>query len=252
MRSASMEWLFKTLGLESLVLEGGYKSFRRHVLAYLDEEYSFVVVGGLTGSGKTDVLWALKEKGEQVIDLEGMANHKGSAFGSMGEKPQGTNEQFENDIFWNLNGLEKNRIIWIEDESRMIGKNTLPAGIYRNIRSAPVVFLDVPIKNRIDRLVKDYARFPKEDLSKAVLKISPRLGDQTARLAIGEIEEGNYEKTVELVLRYYDKTYRYGLEKRERDRVFSLPFQDNIPSSDKAELILEFVKQNRIFTQSDL
>jgi tRNA 2-selenouridine synthase len=247
MRSASMAWLFKTVGLESMVLEGGYKTFRRHVLSSLDRDFSFVVIGGLTGSGKTDVLLTLKNMGEQVIDLEGMANHKGSAFGSLGEKSQGTNEQFENDIFTALNGLDKNRIIWIEDESRTIGKNTVPGGIYRNIRSAPLIFLDVTPKDRVDRLVRDYAGFSKEDLSTSVQKISPRLGDLTARLAIKGIQEGNYQKTVELVLHYYDKTYRYGLGKREPDLVFNLPLKDDISLPDKAGLILEFVKQNRIF-----
>ena len=221
MRSASMAWLFKTTGLESQTLDGGYKAFRRHVLSFFNNDYQFIVIGGLTGSGKTDVLRALKDNEEQVIDLEQLAHHKGSAFGSLGEEMQDTNEQFENDIFWILNSLDKNRRIWIEDESRTIGRNTLPAGVHLNIRSAPLVFLDMQMNDRIERLVKDYAKFPKKDLFEAINKIRPRLGDQTARLAIKGIEEGNYQKTVELVLAYYDKTYRYGLGERDENQVFT-------------------------------
>jgi len=250
MRSASMAWLFGTVGLKSLILEGGYKSFRRHVLSFFDDEFLFFVVGGLTGSGKTDVLHALQKKGEQVLDLENLAHHKGSAFGSLGQKVQSTNEQFENDIFWELKMLDRNRIVWIEDESRNIGKNNLPPGIFRSIRSAPLIFLDVSLQNRIARLVRDYANFPKDDLKAAVLKIRPRLGDQVARSAIKGIEDANYQRTAELVLQYYDKTYRYGLEKRDRTRVFPMPVEDGSPAAEMAEHILELMKQNQLREQT--
>jgi tRNA 2-selenouridine synthase len=246
MRSASMAWLFRTVGLESLVLEGGYKSFRRHALSFLENDFPFVVIGGLTGSGKTDVLRALEKSGEQVLDLEKLASHKGSAFGGLGEMAQCTNEQFENDVFWNLKGVDKDRIIWTEDESRTIGRITLPAGIYQSIRSSPLICLDVTIQSRIERLVRNYAKFPKESLGEAVQKIRPRLGDRIARLAMEGIREGDYRRTAELVLYYYDKTYQYGLGKRDPGRIFSLPFGDVTEAEVMAEQILVFVKKNRI------
>ena len=247
MRSASMAWLFGTVGLESQRLEGGYKSFRQQVLTSLDQEYSFIVIGGLTGSGKTDVLRELKQMGEQVLDLELLANHKGSAFGSLGEIAQCSNEQFENDIFWMLRQLDNSRIIWIEDESRSIGKNILPAGIYRNIRSAPLIYLDVSLKGRVEQLVHDYAGFPVKDLCEAIDKIRPRLGDQAASQAINGIKEGEFGKAVELILRYYDKTYTYGLQQRDNDKVYNLSIKDETSLAEKAGLILEYVRQNRIF-----
>ncbi|MFC2080619.1 tRNA 2-selenouridine(34) synthase MnmH [Bacteroidota bacterium] len=249
MRSSSMAWLFSMVGLECHVLEGGYKTFRKHVLSSIDEDFPFVVIGGLTGSGKTDVLQSLEKNGEQIIDLENLAHHKGSAFGSLGEKSQSSNEQFENDIFWQLNRLDRSGTVWVEDESRSIGKNILPAGVYRNIRSAPVIFLDLPFSDRIDRLVRDYAGFPKEDLIDSVRKIRPRLGNQVAQWAISAIKEGNYSRTAELVLKYYDKTYRYGLEKRDRDLVFSLHVAEPIPATDLAKRIIEFAEQNSITGQ---
>jgi tRNA 2-selenouridine synthase len=249
MRSAGMAWLFNTTGLESAVLEGGYKTFRRHVLAVLEEDFPFIVIGGLTGSGKTEALHALEQSGEQVLDLEKLAHHKGSAFGSLGEKSQDTNEQFENNIFRCLNVLDRNKTIWIEDESRTIGKNTLPAGIFRQIRSAPLICLDVPLLDRVERLVQDYAGFRQNELSGSILRIRPRLGDQNARSAIRAIEEGHYHRAAKLVLHYYDKSYSYGLNRRDKNHVFSLPVKKAFNASERAEHILEFIRSNRISGQ---
>ncbi len=245
MRSASMAWLFQTVGLETGILEGGYKSFRRHVLAFLDDYFPFMVVGGLTGSGKTDVLRALEDQGEQVLDLEKLAHHKGSAFGGLGETAQSTNEQFENEIFWKLKGMIPGCMVWAEDESRTIGRNTLPAGIYKSIRSSPLICLEVSLKSRVDKLVRDYAKFSREELTESVEKIRSRLGDQVTRLALEGIVEGNFRKTVQLVLGYYDKTYRYGLGKRDPDRIFSLPVEEGAGISETAGKILDFAKRIR-------
>jgi len=249
MRSASMAWLFRTVGLESMVLEGGYKSFRRFVLEFFKNNFPFIVIGGYTGSGKTEILQELKNMGEQVIDLEGLAHHKGSAFGGLGEIAQSTNEQFENDLFLQLFRFNKDRIVWIEDESRMIGKNTLPAGIHRNIRSAPMIFLKLAFEDRIKNLVKDYAHFSRKDLIDSISKIRPRLGDQTARSAIKGIENGNYDNTAELVLHYYDKTYKYGLDKRNKDLVHNLAAENASVPKNLAQQIFEFVRHNRISDQ---
>lgn len=246
MRSASMAWLFKTAGLESETLEGGYKSFRRHVLGFCEKKFPFVVIGGLTGSGKTDILHELVIMGEQVLDLEKLAHHKGSAFGSLGEKTQKTNEQFENDIFWELNKMDMNQSIWIEDESRNIGRNTLPLGIYRNIRSSSLIFLDVPLEGRVERLVNDYARFPEEDLCASVDRIRPKLGDRAAGDAIKGIREGNYKITARLVLHYYDKTYRFGLQNREEDLVHHINIESSADIKTAADQIRKFAEQNQL------
>ena len=246
MRSESMAWLFKTVGLESNILEGGYKSFRRFVLEYLEKDFPFIVIGGLTGSGKTDVLHELSKKGQQVLDLEKLASHKGSAFGGLGEKDQRTNEQFENDIFWALSNMDLNRPIWIEDESRNIGRNILPAGIHKSIRSSSLIFLDVPLHERVDRLVKDYAKFQDKDLCAAVEKIRPRLGDQAARDAIQGIKDRDYDKTARLVLHYYDKTYRYGLDKREEQSVHHIEIEISPDIELATEHIRKFSEENHL------
>ncbi|HEU4717669.1 MAG TPA: tRNA 2-selenouridine(34) synthase MnmH, partial [Bacteroidia bacterium] len=118
MRSASMAWLFETAGMEVLLLSGGYKAYRNFVLSNTGRKFDLRVVGGETGSGKTDILHELARKGEQVLDLEGLARHKGSSYGAIGQDPQPTVEQFENDFVHALTKLDPSRPVWIEDESR--------------------------------------------------------------------------------------------------------------------------------------
>lgn len=244
MRSASMAWLFETAGIDCCLLKDGYKSYRQFVLAFFDNAFPFIVIGGLTGSGKTAALKSLAEMGEQVLNLEALAHHKGSAFGNLGEKSQYSTEHFENKICWELYSLDTNRTIWIEDESRSIGRNTLPAGIYKQIRSAPVVFLEIPRVSRVDRLVEDYAGFSKEELCESIQKISQRLGGDITRKAMEAVTKGDYKLTAEMVLQYYDKTYLFGLGNRDQQLVFKLPVENVLDSASVASQILSFAMQN--------
>ncbi len=245
MRSASMAWLFETAGMDCYLLKGGYKSFRQYVLAYFGNVFPFIVIGGLTGSGKTAVLKSLAEMGEQILDLEHLAHHKGSAFGNLGEKAQHSTEHFENKICSELLPLQMNRTIWIEDESRNIGRNIIPAGIYDQIRSAPVIFLDVPLMERVKRLVEDYAGFSKDELCGSIHKISQRLGGNITRKAIEAVTKGDYKLTAEMVLHYYDKTYLFGLSKRDQQRVFRLSVGEVFNAASVASQILSFARQNK-------
>ena len=243
-RSASMAWLFETAGMDCYLLKGGYKSFRQFVLSYFDQDFPFIVIGGLTGSGKTAALNSLSAMGEQILDLEALAHHKGSAFGTLGEKKQHSTEHFENKICWDLLALEKSRTIWIEDESRSIGKNLQPAGIYNQIRSAPVVFLDVTRKDRVNRLVEDYAGFSKEKLEESIQKISQRLGGLVTRKALEAVKGGDYELAADMVLQYYDKTYQFGLGRRDPQTVFRLPVRDIFSSESMALQIRTFAREH--------
>lgn len=240
MRSAGMAWLFSTYGFHCHVLNEGYKAFRREALAFLDRDFHFTVIGGLTGSGKTGVLNALGSLGEQVLDLEGLAHHKGSAFGHLGEQEQDSNEQFENEIFGSIARFDLNRIIWVEDESRNIGRNTIPGGIFRNMRNAHVLFLDIPLQDRIGRLVEDYAGYPDEELIESIRKISARLGGKAASEACDAIRCGDYAITAELVLKYYDKTYSFGLDRRDPGMVSRLSVAPGTNLSALAREVLDF------------
>lgn len=207
------------------VIEGGYKSFRRHVLETFEKPYNLIVLGGFTGSGKTHILYELHRTGHQIIDLEGLANHKGSAFGGIDQPHQPTTEQFENDLFIEWQKLDAEKPIWIEDESLDIGRVKIPYPLYQQMRDAIVYFIDIPQKERAKILVEDYADCDNAELEAAIHRISKRLGGLNERIAIEELHKGNYFEVAMIALGYYDKGYLKGLNKREKDRVVTIPLE---------------------------
>jgi tRNA 2-selenouridine synthase len=219
MRSEAMAWLFSLGGIEIKVLEGGYKSYRRHILSCLDEKRKMIVLGGMTGSSKTHILRYLKSNGQQILDLEQLANHKGSAFGALGQKPQPSTEHFANLLFTECRKLNRNQPLWIEDESRNIGSVFMPDGFYLNMQETPVVVLVMDTKIRLPRLLAEYSVFPKESLKASLLKISKRLGGDMTSDAIGAVENGDLSRAIEIVLHYYDKAYLYELRKKKSTNI---------------------------------
>jgi tRNA 2-selenouridine synthase len=230
MRSEAMAWLFSLGDIETQILEGGYKSYRNHVLEKLSEKRKYMILGGLTGSGKTEILKYMKNIGHQVIDLEGIANHKGSAFGSLGQAPQPSSEHFANLLYEELVKLDKDKVIWLEDESKNIGSVFLPDKFFINLRESPVIGLMMDVKTRMPRLLKEYSLYNKEDLISSINRIAKRLGGDNTKEAITEIEKSNYSKAIEITLDYYDKTYMFGLKKRHEDKInFITTDTDEIP-----------------------
>ena len=236
MRSASMAWLFETAGLSCALLEGGYKSYRRHVREQLAAPVSLRVVGGKTGSGKTLILARLQELGEQVIDLEALAHHKGSAFGALGEPDQPTTEQFENDLSQVVSGLDPDRRVWIEDESRNIGKCVIPAELYDRMKEAETYFLDIPREERARYLVADYAAHDQEALKACIQKIHKRLGGDRAREATDAIDREDFFTSALITLQYYDKAYMYAL--RSNHARFRLIESRTVDPESNARLLL--------------
>jgi tRNA 2-selenouridine synthase len=201
------------------VIEKGYKAFRNYVLQFFEQPFNLKILGGYTGAAKTEILHSLKTKGQQVIDLEGLANHRGSAFGGIDLPVQPTTEQFENNLFSSLRSLNPNTPIWVEDESKSIGKVSIPNAFYTAMGTKPVYFLDVPFQERIKHLVDTYANLNQDKLAEAINRISKRLGNDRAKQALDALEIKNYYKVVEITLFYYDKYYLKGLQKREESSV---------------------------------
>ncbi len=201
------------------VIEKGYKAFRNYVLDFFEQSFNLKILGGYTGTGKTEILHFLEKKGQKVIDLEGLANHRGSAFGGIDLPPQPTTEQFENKLFSRLRSLDPNTPIWVEDESRIIGNVSIPNQFYLNMRDMPVYFLDVPLENRIEHLVDTYANLSQEKLADAISRIGKKLGYDKVKFALDELENKNYHKVVEIILFYYDKYYLKGLQKRQESSI---------------------------------
>jgi tRNA 2-selenouridine synthase len=216
MRSGAVLWLLELAGFKVHLLDKGYKDYRRAVLASFDTPRDWRVLGGLTGSGKTDVLHQLAAPphNQLVLDLEGLAHHKGSAFGAIGQPAQPTQEQFENNLAAVLAELPTDAPIWVEDESRQIGRLTIPPALFAQLRTASRWVLEVPRAARVAKLAAEYGAEAPVELAAAIERLQKRLGGLATQQALDAVEAGNFPLMVELVLDYYDKTYTYGLAQR--------------------------------------
>lgn len=233
MRSGAVSWLLNLYGFDVTVLIGGYKAFRNQVLKTFELPYAFKIIGGYTGSGKTEILQRLKAQGEKVICLEGLASHKGSAFGNINMPPQPTQEMFENLLSGELtsanslrstvNESEEQKFttdhslfnVWLEDESQRIGTINIPGALWKTMRTSPIYFLDIPFEERLKHITEEYSRCPKENLAAAIERIKKRLGGLEAKNALQFLEEGNFTECFRILLSYYDKFYLKGLHNRE-------------------------------------
>lgn len=230
MRSGAMAWLLGFCGYDVMLLEGGYKAYRNEVLKRLELPFKFNVLGGFTGSGKTEVLQFLKKQ-QPVIDLEQLAAHKGSAFGGLGMREQPSQEYFENMLLHELSpyfqlsdeGLFKqNQPIWVENESQRIGLISLPNAFYNQIQQGRLISLDIPFLPRLNYINLNYGRFKQKELISSVLRIQKKLGGLAAKNAINFLLEDNTLSCFEILLRYYDKCYLEAHEKSPRKREFIL------------------------------
>ena len=237
MRSGSFAWLLQTAGLTPVTLEGGYKAYRNAVLAAFAELRNLIILGGKTGSGKTDILKELARQGEQIIDLEGLARHKGSTYGAIGQLPQPATEQFENLLFGEWRTLNRSRRIWIEDESRNVGSCFVPMPVWQQMRAAPVAFVDVPKAIRVQRLVAEYTGIDHGLLVEATERISKRLGGKITNDALDALAHNDYATVADLTLDYYDKAYLHGLSKRDSATVNRLEVTDDDPAGTAQRLI---------------
>ncbi len=178
-----------------------------------------MVLGGATGSGKTAVLHALRERGEQVIDLEGLAHHRGSAFGGIGQPPQPTTEQFQNDLHQVWQPFDPAARVWVEDESFSIGQVKLPLELWNVMKVRPLVLLEVPRGERIQRLVREYGSLDPLELERAVVAIRKRLGGLRTQQTLEALVHGNLAEAADHLLTYYDKSYDRCLKKSDHGPV---------------------------------
>jgi tRNA 2-selenouridine synthase len=281
MRSAGVAWLLDLYGYQVYTLQGGYKAYRGWVLAQFEKEYPIQILGGYTGSGKTEVLKVMAQHSASVIDLEGLAGHKGSAFGNMGLPPQPSQEHFENKLanalffaaqeptqsqtfdpsnpsakinetpklnsdtpyILNTEITDFPKCIWMEDESQRIGTVNIPTVLYQQMRKKPVYFLEIPFDARLDYICLHYGKFPKEQLVNAVIRIKKRLGGLETKTAINALVEDDVRGSFSVLLQYYDKQYGKGLE-RNRENPSSLVTRIEAPVvDDQANAALVQAKQ---------
>jgi tRNA 2-selenouridine synthase len=245
MRSAGVAWLLDLYGYKVCTLAGGYKRFRNYALDIFKLPFQFKILGGYTGSGKTELLNSFEKSGEAIVDLESIANHKGSAFGNLGLPKQPSQEMFENLLAIQLraklnsnetpidllatdlqtieqratsrsgNGTQVSTPVWLEDESQRIGDVNIPYELWKTMRSSPVYFLEIPFEERLKYIVNSYGKFEREKLLSCITRIEKRLGGLETKKAIAYLEEDNFIESFRILLKYYDKWYFKSLHNRE-------------------------------------
>ncbi len=240
MRSEAMAWLMNFYGFKAYTLEGGYKAFRNHVLTTFEKPLPAIIIGGYTGSGKTEILHALQSMNETILDLEAIAHHRGSSFGSIGCPEQTSQEMFENRLALSYPDDPIDHL-WIEDESRKIGRNILPQQVHAIIRTQPVIFLDIPRESRLHWLVEQYTQHDADLIAQAVKRIGKRLGGLETSKALSALENGDLHSCFEIALKYYDDTYAFGLSKRDPATIHRLELQE-VNHHENAKAIIDFAQ----------
>jgi len=237
-RSGSVGWLLGMAGFDVKTIAGGYKAYRNFVLNQFSTlPLNLLILGGKTGCGKTKILKSLAAQGAQIIDLEKLAHHKGSAFGFIGEATAPTVEQFENNLFEALSKLDTSRRIWVENESRRIGKVLIPDGFWQQMKAAPLVNIELPFDVRLAVSVENYSTKEKADLEIAFHNIRKRLGGQNFQTALAYLADDDLKSAGRIALKYYDKQYQYMLEKNETATIKYINFERDEPEKTAQYLI---------------
>ncbi|MEJ6586235.1 MAG: tRNA 2-selenouridine(34) synthase MnmH [Synechococcus sp. ChBW.bin.23] len=214
MRSNSMAWLAALKDHPTLVLEGGYKVYRRWVLEQFERRWPVQLLGGRTGTGKTDLLIALQALNVAVVDLEGLAHHRGSSFGGLGQPNQPSTEHYENGLAEALDGYRKRQApqIWLEAESSSVGCCRIPKALFEQMQQAPVLEIRRKLEERIDQLVEVYACQDPDQLRQATERIQRRLGPQRTQAALEAIKDQRWRDACSAMLDYYDRCYDHDLK----------------------------------------
>lgn len=239
MRSNSFAWLMNTSGLDAVIMKGGYKAFRNYVLDYFKQDRKIILLGGKTGSGKTDILKKLNEQDLQIVDLENIAHHKGSAFGSINELKQNPQQVFEHQLFHEFSLLKNDLPVIFEDESQTIGYNKIPIGLWQQMKQATIIKLEIPFELRVQKLVDDYTTVNIEALKSCVIKIAQQLGSLNTKLCLQYLDEQNLSDVARLSLLYYDKAYEFSY-KNKKQPIINL-HSDTIDETINAQKVKEMI-----------
>jgi tRNA 2-selenouridine synthase len=217
-RSGSLAHVLKEVGWRAVQLEGGYQTYRRHVVARLEQlppQFRFVVVCGFTGSGKSRFLSALQDVGAQVLDLEHLARHRGSLLGDRPDDPQPSQKWFDSQVLQALERLDVAEPVFVESESRKIGTVQLGDALLSSMRAAACVRLATPQPLRVQLLKEDYAHFlgDADALAQKLERLVTLHGHKVVERWNDAARRGDFDALIEdLLVRHYDPTYARSLE----------------------------------------
>jgi tRNA 2-selenouridine synthase len=215
-RSNSMALVLNQIGWQVTVLDGGYKTYRTHVRALLQDlpqYFNYRVLSGMTGSGKTYILQQLAQRGFQVLNLELLANHRGSLLGQEWDgklSPQPSQKRFESLLLQALQGFDTNKPVWVEAESNKIGQVYLPSALWQKMKQANCVEIQLPIAGRIDWLLQEYPHLTShpELLKSKLVRLKSRYGSEKINEWFSFIDQGQWQDLVnDLLTEHYDPTY---------------------------------------------
>jgi tRNA 2-selenouridine synthase len=232
MRSTSLAMFLEMAGFKCVTLKGGYKTFRRWALKILEGPFRLNVLGGMTGCGKTAILQTMEHLGAQILDLEAIANHRGSSFGKLGMmNSQPSNEQFENAIASKIASLDSFKDVWIENESRLIGNCKIPDSLYLAMKSSPLFVIERPIEERLKQIQGMYWNQDTQKLIEGANRLAKKLGGLRMKDIIGAIENRDLHSATLSILEYYDRTYQHEMLKHQSARPQKILYEEN--SSDE-------------------
>jgi tRNA 2-selenouridine synthase len=213
-RSNTMAWLLSSAGMDVTLLEEGYKEFRHWCISLFEQPWPLLILAGKTGSGKTEILHELSVLGEQVLDLEALANHRGSAFGALGLPEQPTQETFENTLAWTLSDFKTTRRVWAENESRFIGRIRIPDSFFTQTGKANLISINRDLTSRANRILEEYGKFDRAVLAEKTRSITKRMGGDRVKVSLDALEAGDLMGWVMPLLDYYDHNYTHSMSER--------------------------------------
>jgi tRNA 2-selenouridine synthase len=222
-RSGSLVHVLRQIGWDAVRLDGGYKAFRRQVAGELDElpaRFTYHVICGATGSGKSRLLEALAQAGAQVLDLEVLAAHRGSVLGDLPDEPQPTQKSFETSIWTHLSGFDPARPVYVESESKKVGNLRVPDALIERMRDSRCVRLEAGEAARVALLREDYAHFEArpEALIEKLECLRALHGAERIESWKSHLAKGDWDALVsDLLQSHYDPAYRRSLFRNYRD-----------------------------------
>lgn len=237
MRSGAMAHILAQVGWNTAQLEGGYKNYRRHVLSELETlpgQLDFRIIAGGTGSGKSHLLQALAEQGAQVLDLEKLAQHRGSLLGRLPGQPQPSQKTFETRLWQVLSTFTPERPVYVEAESRKVGVLSVPTQLIERMRASACVKIEVPLAARVSFLMQDYAHFLNDAslLTERLSLLVEMHGREVIKRWCEMAQQHDWEPLVsELLIKHYDPAYKrssgLGLQQLDKAQVQHIASLDN-------------------------